>query len=346
MVPLALGTQTGGSTIRPAAYCGIVGYKPSFNTVNRTGLKFVAESLDTIGLYGRSVDGRCDARPRIVGPCAPPTGWPDRRASVSFARSRWAEASTANRGNLDRIASLLAEAGAAVEAFDAPAGYAALYDLQNVVMGYESARALAWEYAHHRDQLSSSLLPRLEEGWRISRAHYDAAREGARHARRAFNQAIEAVDVLITPAAVDEAPHSLQSTGDSLFNRAWTLLGVPCVALPSGTGPHGLPLSVQVVGGSEGDAQTLARCGALDRARARLSASFYLLERWEFRCMAVTGSELVAQALARLQVKDFFFVMGAPMLGAEKACMNAGLRGIDVRHEQAAAMMAPRPTAA
>ena len=124
-------------------------------------------------------------------------------------------------------------------------------------MHYEMARSLAWEYANFPHQISTTLRPRLEDGWSVTRADYDAMRETARHCRRALAETMRDVDFLITPSAPSEAPRSLESTGDAVFNRAWTLFGVPCVTIPYGKGARGLPLAVQLVGPMDADAALL-----------------------------------------------------------------------------------------
>ena len=132
-----------------------------------------------------------------------------------------------------------------------------LFDRHKLIMGFESARALAWEYATHRDKISATLKPRLDEGWKVTRAAYDGMRATAERCRRALAQDLREFDFLLTPSAQSEAPASLASTGDPVFNRAWTLLGNPCVTLPHGRGPNGLPLGVQLVGAFVGDAAQL-----------------------------------------------------------------------------------------
>ena len=137
--------------------------------------------------------------------------------------------------------------------FELPTGSAELFDRHKVIMGYETARALGWERLNHREQLSPTLRARLDEGWKVPRAEYDAMREQARRLRRELAERLREVDFLITPSAPSEAPASLASTGDPVFNRAWTLLGVPCVTIPYGKGARGLPLAVQLVGAHEAD---------------------------------------------------------------------------------------------
>jgi Asp-tRNA(Asn)/Glu-tRNA(Gln) amidotransferase A subunit family amidase len=260
MVPLALGTQTGGSTIRPAAFCGIVGYKPSFNTINRAGLKFVAESLDTIGILARTAEDAALGLQVLSGRTAPDFGrLSATRPRIGLCRTpRWDEADGATHEAVERAASLLANAGARVKDLALPAGTERLFDEHGKIMGFESARALAWEYLNHRGEISGSLRPRLEEGWQLPREEYDGARELTRHCRRKLAERTQDFDFLLTLSAPGEAPGKLTTTGSSIFNRVWTLLGVPCVTVPYGAGPQGLPLGLQLVGRFDADVELLA----------------------------------------------------------------------------------------
>jgi amidase len=259
MVPLALGTQTGGSTIRPASYCGVTGMKPSFNSINRAGLKFVSESLDTIGLFARGAEDAALLLHVLSGRALPDGKTAaNRKPRIGLFRTpRWQEAGAAVQAAVESAAARLAQAGARVTALEAPDGYAALYDEQERLMRFETARALAWEHAHHAGELSASLRSRIEDGWARPRAEYDAARTLARDCRGAFADRMRDLDFLVTPGTTGEAPATLATTGNSLFNRVWTLLGVPCVTLPFGTGPAGLPLGVQLVGAFDRDTELL-----------------------------------------------------------------------------------------
>jgi Asp-tRNA(Asn)/Glu-tRNA(Gln) amidotransferase A subunit family amidase len=255
MVPLALGTQTGGSVIRPAAYCGTYAIKPSFGAINRAGTKFLAESLDTIGIFARSAEDLALAMEVLTGRTPASNAGKPR---IGLCRTpRWSLADPAVQATVERAARTLERAGAAVRDFELPAGSADLFERHKVVMGYETARALGWEYWNRGEQLSATLRARLDEGWKVPREDYDAMRELARRLRRQLSAALREVDFLLTPSAPSEAPASLASTGDPVFNRAWTLLGVPCVTLPRGKGAHGLPLAVQLVGAHESDMQLL-----------------------------------------------------------------------------------------
>ena len=256
MVPLALGTQTGGSTIRPAAYCGAVGYKPTFNSINRSGLKFVSESLDTVGIISRWAGDAALAIQVLSG--RTPVAVQDTPRIGLWRTPRWNDADDATHAVIEKAVATLKKAGAQVVDFEMPAGSDRLFDEHGTIMHYEAARALAWEYAHHREQISASLLPRLEEGREFTRRAYDGARELTRDCRQRLVYQMREIDFLVTPSAPGEAPGRLDTTGSALFNRVLTLLGLPCVTLPYGTGPHGLPLGVQLVGRIEGDMELLA----------------------------------------------------------------------------------------
>ena len=260
MIPLAFGTQTGGSTIRPAAFCGIVGYKPSFNLINRAGLHFVSESLDTIGVLARSVkdvslvlsaltgmqpvdaDAKPDGAPRI-GVCRTP---------------RWNSADDATKRLLEDSARALERAGARVTDFSFGPELAGLYDDHSAVMEYEAGRALAWEYNTHKALMSRSLIDHIEPGFKHTRSRYEEAQRNAIRYRAWLAQAFSDYDFLLTPSAPGEAPKGIASTGNAMFNRPWTFFGVPCVSVPAGKGPLGLPLGVQIVGPYLEDARTLA----------------------------------------------------------------------------------------
>ena len=207
MVPLALGTQTGGSVIRPGAYCGVAACKPSFGSINRAGLKFVSESLDTIGVFAQSAEELgpllhvLTARPL----CANASGKP----RIGLCRTpRWRDANGETQANLERAAQLLSKAGATVSEFELPTGSQALFDRHSSVMGYESARALGWEYNTCPDQISASLRPRLEAGWKVTREDYDEVRSIARDCRRRLTDQLRAVDFLLTPSAPRPAPRA------------------------------------------------------------------------------------------------------------------------------------------
>ena len=260
MVPLAFGTQTGGSTIRPAAFCGIVGCKPSFNLINRAGLHFVSESLDTIGVLARCVEDVSLALNVLAGlERIDPDKKPSSAPRIGLCRTpRWSAADDATKRLIEDSARTLERAGAKVTDFAFAPELAGLYDDHSVVMEYEAARALAWEYNTHKHLMSASLIAHIEPGLKHPRARYDEAQRNAIRYRAWLAHAFVDFDFLLTPSAPGEAPKGLESTGNAMFNRPWTFFGVPCVTVPAGKGPLGLPLGVQIVGPYLEDARTLA----------------------------------------------------------------------------------------
>jgi Asp-tRNA(Asn)/Glu-tRNA(Gln) amidotransferase A subunit family amidase len=258
--PFAYGTQTAGSVIRPAAYCGVVGYKPTYNTIDRHGMKLMAFSLDTIGTMARSV-ADCALLAAAVSrrDLGDPERSPDRPLRIGVCRSpAWAQADAATQALLTDSAARLARAGAIVSDLELPESFAAVMDAQVLVMSAESASSLAWEMAVARDQLSEGLRDRMEWGLAQSPEALDAALAVMRGARLAFAGATADVDVLLTPSAPGEAPEGIAWTGDPAFNALWTALHVPCVTVPAGTGPAGMPLGIQLVGRLGEDRAVLA----------------------------------------------------------------------------------------
>lgn len=274
MAPLAFGTQTGGSTIRPAAYCGIVGYKPSFGTINRAGLKAVAESLDTIGVMARTVED-CALLVHTVSARM----LPDFAAALTRApriglcrTSRWKDASPDTQALLESTAAALSGRGAAAREVVLPPEFDRLYEDQVLIMNFEAAHSLAWERFNHPSLLSDLLRDTLAAAAAMPRAKYDEAMRHAGVCRQAIAGFLADCDVLLTPSATGEAPAGLDNTGSSLFNRNWTLLGVPCVTLPAGRGASGLPLGVQFVGNYNEDARVLLAAEWARRAGAGMEA--------------------------------------------------------------------------
>jgi Asp-tRNA(Asn)/Glu-tRNA(Gln) amidotransferase A subunit family amidase len=260
MFPVAFGTQTAGSVIRPAAFCGVVGYKPSFGMINRTGMKLMSDSLDTVGVIARSVADCAFFAGAVSGrDLGDPDEHPGRAPRLGICRSpSWDLAAPETHALLARAEAALARAGAAVEQRELPAPFAALKTAHPIVMNAESARALGWELATHPDRLSDGLRERLEFGLSQSEAALTEAYDVFTTTQHAFPEAMADLDILITPSAPGEAPAGLEWTGDPAFNFIWTSLHVPCVTVPVGTGPNGLPLGIQIVGRRGEDRAVLA----------------------------------------------------------------------------------------
>jgi amidase len=262
MVPLAFGTQTAGSIVRPASYCGVVGYKPSFGLVPRAGVKALAESLDTVGVMARNV---ADAA-FFIGVLT------DRRAlrdiaepdaallppRIGFYRTpMWGEAEPATVAALDRTRAALLAAGAEIEDVAAPEEHHGLVAAQGTIMSYEMVRALAYERIRHSAEISPRLAQLFDHGMTIGSESYDAAVAEAQKARLRLPEFFGAHAALVVPAAPGEAPAGLEYTGNPVFNRMWTVLGTPCVTIPAGKGENGLPVGVQLVGRIGGDSRLM-----------------------------------------------------------------------------------------
>ena len=258
--PVAYGTQTAGSVIRPAAFCGVVGYKPSYGMINRFGMKLMSESLDTVGVIARSVADCALFAGAVAGrDLGDPDARPDRVPRIGICRSpAWEAAAPETEALLPRVASALARAGATVVDRELSPGVAAIAAAHPIVMNSESGRALGWELAAARDGISEGLRERLEFGLSQSEAAVTEAHAVFERAQREFPACMEGLDALVTPSAPGEAPAGLGWTGDPVFNLIWTSLHVPCVTVPAGAGPAGLPLGIQIVARIGEDRQALA----------------------------------------------------------------------------------------
>ncbi len=273
MVPLALGTQTGGSLIRPSSYCGVVGYKPSAGVINRAGVKQVSESLDTVGVMARSVGDAALFAAAVSG--RPELAEADAVKPVRIGIWRgpeWTHAAPEALAAVEQAACELAQAGCRVHEVAVASEFNALAPAHQNIQCYEMVRALAYEYAQRRDLLSPGLQAMIEYGLTCSTRVYAAAFESVARCGALLRDVLLSYDVLLTASAPGEAPAGLAKTGEAVFNRPWTMLGVPCVTLPGYLGPHGLPVGVQVVGPRDRDTRLLAAArwigGRLPKASA------------------------------------------------------------------------------
>ncbi|HET7883062.1 MAG TPA: amidase [Acetobacteraceae bacterium] len=258
--PLAFGTQTAGSVIRPAAYCGVVGYKPSFGLINRFGMKLMSESLDTVGVIARSVADCALFAGAVAGhDLGNPDTRPDRAPRFGICRSpAWEAAAPETQALLADVATALSRAGASLVERELSPEAAAIAQAHPIVMNNESGRALGWELANARGQISEGLRERLEFGLSQPEAAVIEAHAAFERAQRAFPACMDDLNALITPSAPGQAPEGLGWTGDPAFNLIWTGLHVPCVTVPAGNGPDGLPLGIQIVTRIGEDRQALA----------------------------------------------------------------------------------------
>jgi len=260
MVPLALGTQTAGSIIRPAAFCGVVGYKPSLGRIAGAGVKSLSPTLDVVGGFGRSVRDvgllgavlTGDSRmARLDHPVSPRIGLfqtPHWSEVDSDTQEAWLLAVRALAANSDNCTDVVM-----------PQDFGGLLELQKQVMAFEMARSLSHERLHHRSRLSDRLLALLDEGMAMKGETHIANLEITADWRLRIDALFERHDVLMAPSAIGEAPHGIQATGDPIFCRSWTLLGLPSVHLPFAKGRNGLPVGMQLVG-RHGDDHKLLAC--------------------------------------------------------------------------------------
>ena len=262
MIPLALGTQTGGSVIRPASYCGVAAIKPSYRLLPTVGVKCFSWTLDTVGLFAAGVEDLARGlsamtnRPELLpGDAikAPRMGI----VTQDFAGAPEAESAAA----LQAAIKAAERAGASVRALALPEIVAEAWRIHSIVQDFEAHQALAWEFRANRDAMPPLLRGRLDESIGITPADYDAARSVSNRARKALRGMFDDVDVLLTFSAPGPAPKGLASTGEPRFNRLWTLMGVPCVNVPGYVAAGGLPVGVQVVARFGNDA------GALEAAQ-------------------------------------------------------------------------------
>ncbi|MES2386085.1 MAG: amidase [Pseudomonadota bacterium] len=259
MLPLALGTQTAGSLIRPAAFCGVVGYKPSHNRVPKAGVKSLSETLDTVGGFARSVrdvallgavltgDARLADAAAFEQTAAPRIGWcrtPEWTQADGDTQQAWAQAEKSLAGH-GRPLTL-------------PDGLSGLVAVQKAVQAFETARSLSHERLHHRDQLSAPLQALIADGLAISGETHALNLQATASARQQAAALFADCDVILAPSSIGEAPAGLDGTGDPLFCRSWTLLGLPCVHLPFARGSRGLPVGLQLVGAYGDDHRLLA----------------------------------------------------------------------------------------
>ncbi|MEM7429458.1 MAG: amidase [Pseudomonadota bacterium] len=260
MVPLAFGSQTAGSVVRPAAYCGVLGYKATQGGFDLQGVMGLSPSLDTLGLMACSAADLALGRAALIG-SAPGIGAHFSETPPRIALMRgpdWENGSVEMRDVCQRALARFAESGAETGELAHPEIFEELVECQKTVMAYETGRARIYEFAHHRDQLSDHFVALMEQGLAIPRGAYEAAIAMRDRAMRVLETLFVDIDIILAPAAPGEAPAGLGATGDPLYNRVWTLLQVPCASVPFGKGPNGLPLSVQLIAKRGDDNRLLA----------------------------------------------------------------------------------------
>jgi len=269
MAPITFGTQTAGSVIRPAAFCGVAAFKPSYRLIPMVGVKEVSWHLDTAGVFGSGVADIAFATAAILERDLRVDRASPSPPRIALTRTQlWPQASAAMRNAVETAARIAAAAGAKVTELTLPPLLEDAYEAQYTIQDYENIRALAFEYERHRDQIDKMLREHLDGAVAISADEYDAARRTASRGRQMLADAMSDYDVILTPSAPGAAPHGLGATGNPMFNRLWTLMGAPCVNVP-GLSENGLPLGVQIVGRFGRDRATLEAALFLEQAIKR-----------------------------------------------------------------------------
>lgn len=269
MCPLAVGTQTGGSIIRPAAFCGLVGFLPSRDWIAWRNARDFAPSFDVAGWLARDVADTQLAMQAVTGRAvyAPDGVVPERLTIGLYHTADWDKAPAYVHESFLATAARLQRAGLSVREIALPADYDRLSDAQHLIVQFETARLFDWELRDARERLDAGVRALVEEGLTIPLARYNEAQDLARRMRARFDADLDGVDVLMVPGSEGEPPDASRC-GSNIFIRMWMMLHVPVVSLPAGTGPSGLPLSVQIIGRHDDDAAHLARTRRIERALA------------------------------------------------------------------------------
>jgi amidase len=259
MVPLALGTQTGGSTIRPASYCGVFAFKPSYHQISVHGVKSVSASYDTLGLFSRSIDDLALLHAVLTGNIVyrlrprPAAGLRVGYCQTPF----WHKAHPSTRRAMMRTAQALRKTGIAVDEVDLPAEVVELSNGFGVIQAVEAAWAFGREYRKHLKLLSGHMRELITRGLSIDADVVQRIRAVQVHSSFAVDRLFDHYDALLTPAAPGE-PGRGNALGNNEFNRMWTALYLPCLTIPAGRGPNKLPVGVQLIGRRNNDTALFA----------------------------------------------------------------------------------------
>ena len=268
MVPLALGTQTVGSTIRPATFCGVYGMKPTSGAVEMTGVNQTSERLDTIGLFARDPADLELLRP-VLSMGSEPIRSGHGAARIGVVRTPWWDAAGADSAAaFTRAADELAETGAVLTEVELPAEFGSILEVHDLITVADLAHCLAPDYEAHGEELSDVLRADIERGQAVTKADYDDAVATADRCGELLQEIFGEHDALLVPAVTGEAPEGLGWTGDPIFCRAWSLLGTPAVAVPVARGSSGLPVGVQLIGRQGADAELLSITASFSRRQA------------------------------------------------------------------------------
>lgn len=257
MVPLALGTQTGGSVLRPAAFCGIVGFKPTYGLYSPAGMKPAAASFDTVGMLARSVEDVALVHSVLMDAERAETA--SRPPRIGLLRTHlWETLEEPAARNFEQAAQRLGAAGAHLIDIAPPPGFERITQHRAVINAFERARGLAGEWMANRDLMTPETLSVCERGFAIKGDDYLAAHRAVEAFRHMASDFFGQIDCILTPVVPGEAPVGKQSTGDPRFQEIWSMLHMPSISVPSGKGQRGLPLGIQLVGARFADATLLS----------------------------------------------------------------------------------------
>jgi Asp-tRNA(Asn)/Glu-tRNA(Gln) amidotransferase A subunit family amidase len=260
MVPIAIGTQTTGSTIRPASFCGVFGYRPTWGEHRMHGVMEASGSLDTLGILARSVADIALYRDVLLGIPPEPTARLDRPPRIGLCRTHvWDQFEPNTRTLVEDAALRLARAGAGMKDVSLPPGFERLNEAHRTISSFEFARTFTFEIENHWDEISETLRGgRLRDGMHGDFDRYIAAKRIADECRRELDAVFEDYDVLLTPAAFGEAPVGTAAFAGVPMYQIWTTLHVPAVSLPVFKGPKGLPIGAQLLAKRHADRRLFA----------------------------------------------------------------------------------------
>ena len=263
MVPLSVGSQTGGSTILPAAFCGVFGFKASLTGIDRGGVRHLRPGLDTLGLFARELRDIATLQAIVTG-VRPAASAELKGIRVGLCRTlNWHQALAETVDALERSANELSSNGVEVQDVEMPNVFSGIEDSFRVISSVEGARALTTEARDHFDQLNHWVQAGQKTASQIDQAQFDKAELHVIACMRAMAEIFSSCDVVLTPSTCGEATTDLTGVSNSAFNRTWTVLQGPCVNIPAYRGPNGMPVGIQIVGPVGSDSRTLAVAQAI-----------------------------------------------------------------------------------
>jgi Asp-tRNA(Asn)/Glu-tRNA(Gln) amidotransferase A subunit family amidase len=260
MVPLAVGSQTNGSVIRPASYCGVVGYKPTKGLISRHLVLQISRALDQVGVFANSIEDAALISEQLIGHDKqdPDTSLNPRPKLLAASKQKppmeplLAYVKLPFMNKLDEdvkegFKEIKDELKGKVDEIELPEGFAGIPDWHKIIMESDMARSFSKEYEKSKNKLSDQIVEAIERGMKYTSVEYNNALSKIDVANTYFNQFFHDYDAILTPSACDEAPKGLKSTGNPIFCTIWTYCGMPCISLPLLKGKSGLPVGVQLV---------------------------------------------------------------------------------------------------